>query len=189
MRGQTSASPKTEQKSQSPSRADEVSTKDKQRSNVVSSSALSSQPPTKYTETVVKKQTNPPVNAWLKPLQETINEKAAKAAAAATSTAQNNAKSKAATSDPVISSAKTSLPTTASSSYAWSVVVGSTATTCASAESVPVPLMGKSGEKSATSKALQVGFMLFTVLAFIVLQASQLFIYRTATNIGMIHIL
>nr|CDS29541.1 BAT2 N terminal [Hymenolepis microstoma] len=108
---------------------------------------------------------NPPPSAWLKPLQETINEKAA---ALASAQQQRNAKS--------VSASKVTLPTTsvvssigsvnstvpvASSSYAWSVVVGSRTTTTASNENAPVStptttLPAKvAGNKVAVSKPIQ----------------------------------
>ena len=164
LRSHSSTSPKSDHKSCSPSKADETSVKDKQHSNTLPLSTMSSQTSTKHSESMVKKLSNPPVNAWLKPLQETINEKAAKAAAAAAtiSTTQSSTKSKVPTNDQIVSLTKASLPTTASSSYAWSVVVGSrstpTATTsCTSSENAPVTLIGKTGDKSSTSKSLQVG--------------------------------
>lgn len=96
-------------------------------------------------------------NAWLKPLQETISEKAAAAAAALT--AQNNTKSKTVSSDAVASSTKVAASTTVSS-YAWSVVVGSRATakstSCTPSENVPVSLMAKTNEKVVSAKPMQV---------------------------------
>ncbi|VDO05534.1 unnamed protein product [Rodentolepis nana] len=112
---------------------------------------------------------NPPPSAWLKPLQETINEKAA---ALASAQQQRNAKS--------VSTTKVTLPTTsvvssigsvnsavpvASSSYAWSVVVGSRTTATASAENAAVstpttalPTKVVGGNKVAVSKPIQFAY-------------------------------
>ncbi|KAL5969812.1 Protein PRRC2C [Taenia solium] len=161
-RGQAFVLSKTDQKPSKPSKSDESPAKDKQRSastTVTATSANSSQTSSKLPESAAKKLSNStvlqPTNAWLKPLQETINEKAAAAAAALA--AQNNTKSKTASSDAAASSSKASASTTVSS-YAWSVVVGSrttaTSTSCTPSENTPVSLMAKTSEKVA-SKPMQ----------------------------------
>ncbi|EUB62726.1 hypothetical protein EGR_02522 [Echinococcus granulosus] len=161
-RGQT-ASSRTDQKPSKPFKNDEAPAKDKQRSaptTVTAASANSSQTSSKHSESAVKKLTNSampqPTNAWLKPLQETINEKAAAAAALA---AQNSTKSKTALPDSAASSTKATVSTTVSSSYAWSVVVGSrttaTSTSCDPSENAPMSLTAKTNEKVVVPKPVE----------------------------------
>ncbi|VDM33447.1 unnamed protein product [Hydatigera taeniaeformis] len=160
-RGQVLVLSKADQKPSKPPKNDEPSAKDKQRSasTTITATANSSQTVSKHSESAAKKMSNSlmpqPANAWLKPLQETINEKAAAAAAMA---AQSSTKSITAPSDPASPSTKAPVSTTVSS-YAWSVVVGSrttaTSTNCTPTESVSVPLMPKTNEKIVASKSTQ----------------------------------
>ncbi|VUZ50396.1 unnamed protein product [Hymenolepis diminuta] len=101
---------------------------------------------------------NPPPSAWLKPLQETINEKAAALAAARQ---QRNTKSASTikASQPMASvgssalSVNSTVPiTSSSSSYAWSVVVGSRTTVTTSSENA---VLTTSTTTSTTKVAIQ----------------------------------
>ncbi|VDD76486.1 unnamed protein product [Mesocestoides corti] len=154
---QVSSSPKGDRKPSRSSKGVEVSGKDKQHATLVtvsspSSTVTPSQTSSNQLDPNVKKlttSTSTPTNAWLKPLQETISEKAAALAAQASSNARVSQ------SDAVKAVTSTSsVKTLATSSYAWSVVVGSrasnTSTSCISVENASAS-MTKVEERPTTN--------------------------------------